>query len=96
MCCFGNNPLYMEFIPIKILFCSVLYHKLVIYWIMVYGLWFMVFNATFNNISVISWWSVLLVKKSGVPGENHRPVACIGSPFLFLYIIISYVSAMLT
>ena len=25
--------------------------------------WFMVFNATFNNISVISWWSVLLSKK---------------------------------
>jgi hypothetical protein len=24
--------------------------------------WFMVFNATFNNISVISWLSVLLVK----------------------------------
>ena len=24
--------------------------------------WFMVFNATFNNISVISWWSVLLVE----------------------------------
>jgi hypothetical protein len=22
----------------------------------------MVFNATFNNISVISWWSVLLVE----------------------------------
>jgi hypothetical protein len=37
--------------------------------------WFMVFNATFNNISVISWRSVLLVKKTGVPGENHRPVA---------------------
>ena len=33
----------------------------------------MVFNATFNNISVISWWSVLLVMKTGVPGENHRP-----------------------
>ena len=32
-----------------------------------------VFNATFNNISVISWRSVLLVeKKTGVPGENHR------------------------
>ena len=30
----------------------------------------MVFNATFNNISVISWRSVLLVKKTGVPGEN--------------------------
>jgi hypothetical protein len=23
----------------------------------------MVFNATFNNISVISWWSVLLVEE---------------------------------
>jgi uncharacterized YccA/Bax inhibitor family protein len=27
---------------------------------------FMVFNATFNTISVISWWSVLLVEKTGV------------------------------
>jgi hypothetical protein len=32
-----------------------------------------VFNATFNNISVISWLSVLLVKETGLPGENHRP-----------------------
>ena len=35
--------------------------------------WFMVFNATFNNISVISWRSVLLVEETGVHGENHRP-----------------------
>ena len=35
----------------------------------------MVFNATFNNISVISWLSVLLVEETGVPRENHRPVA---------------------
>ena len=35
----------------------------------------MVFNATLNNISVISWWSVLLVEETGGPGENHRPVA---------------------
>jgi len=35
----------------------------------------MVFNATFNNISVISWWSVLLVEETGVPGENHWPAA---------------------
>jgi hypothetical protein len=35
----------------------------------------MVFNATFNNNSVIAWWSVLLVEKTGGPGENHRPVA---------------------
>ena len=26
--------------------------------------WFMVLNATFNNISVISWQSVLLVEKT--------------------------------
>ena len=36
--------------------------------------WFMLFNATFNNISVISWRSDILVKESGVPGENHGPV----------------------
>jgi len=29
-------------------------------------------NATFNNISVISWLSVLLVDETRVPGENHR------------------------
>jgi hypothetical protein len=31
----------------------------------------MVFNATFNNISVISWRSVLLMEETGVPRENH-------------------------
>ena len=42
------------------------------------GWWFrlMVFSATFNNNSVISWRSVLLVEETGVPGENHRPAAC--------------------
>jgi hypothetical protein len=30
-----------------------------------------VFNATFNNISAISWQSVLLVEETGVPGENQ-------------------------
>jgi hypothetical protein len=33
----------------------------------------MVFNATFNSISVISWRSVLLAR-TGVHGENHGPV----------------------
>ena len=33
--------------------------------------WFMAFNATFNNISVISWCSVLLEEETGVSGENH-------------------------
>jgi hypothetical protein len=37
-------------------------------------IWFMVFNATFNNISAISWWTVLLVEEIGVLGENHWPV----------------------
>jgi hypothetical protein len=37
--------------------------------------WFMVFYATFDNISAILWRSVLLVEETGVPGENHRPVA---------------------
>ena len=35
----------------------------------------MVFNATFNNISVILWWSVLLVEETGAPDENQRPAA---------------------
>jgi hypothetical protein len=36
------------------------------------NLQFMVFNATFNNISVILWRSVLLVEETGVHLENHR------------------------
>ena len=35
----------------------------------------MVFSATFNNSSVISWWSVFLMAENGGPGENHRPAA---------------------
>jgi len=35
----------------------------------------MVFIATFNNISIISWRSVLLVEETRAPEENHRPVA---------------------
>jgi hypothetical protein len=30
-----------------------------------------VFSATCNSTSAISWWSVLLVVDTGVPGENH-------------------------
>jgi hypothetical protein len=37
--------------------------------------WIMVFKVTLNNISVISWRSVLLVAETGGIGENHRPVA---------------------
>ena len=34
-----------------------------------------VFNATFNNISAISWRSVLFEEETGVPGENNRPAS---------------------
>jgi hypothetical protein len=34
--------------------------------------WFMVINATFYNISIISWQWVLLVEETG---ENHRLAA---------------------
>jgi hypothetical protein len=33
----------------------------------------LVVYATFNNISVISWRSILLVEETRVPTENHQP-----------------------
>ena len=38
------------------------------------GLGIILFNATFNNISVKSRRSVLLVEETRELGENHRPV----------------------
>jgi hypothetical protein len=35
---------------------------------------FMVFNANFNNISVISWRSILLVEETGV--AEKKPQSC--------------------
>jgi len=43
-------------------------------WIWIW-IWMLVFNATFSNISAISWWPVLVVEEAGVPGENNRPWA---------------------
>ena len=46
----------------------------------------MVLSATFNNISVILWRSVLLVEETRVPGENHWPVAsCWKNYHIMLY-----------
>jgi hypothetical protein len=53
----------------------------------------MVFNATFNNISAISWQSVLLVEETGVPQQmcnkntlkNNRVVG-----FITTYAISAY------
>jgi hypothetical protein len=49
-----------------------MYVKYSIVKIRIIGFGFMVVNATFNNISVISWRSGLLVVETG---ENHRSVA---------------------
>ena len=38
-------------------------------------IWFLVFNATFSNISAISWRPALVVEEAGVTGENHQPWA---------------------
>ena len=46
-------------------------HSLKYYFIWL--VWFMVLNATFNNISVISCQSDLLVEEIGVSGENQGP-----------------------
>jgi hypothetical protein len=35
----------------------------------------MVFNATYTNISVISWRSALLLEETGGPGEKYRHVS---------------------
>jgi hypothetical protein len=39
------------------------------------GLELLLLNATFNNITFISWRLILLVEETGVPGEKHRPAA---------------------
>jgi len=33
------------------------------------------YNATFNNISVISWRSVLMVEETTIPGKKHQSAA---------------------
>ena len=58
----------------------------------------MVLNATFNNISVIWWRSVLLVEEIRVAGENHRLVASHWQKFIWLplrYIQTLFVTLML-
>jgi hypothetical protein len=48
-------------------------------WLCIYVLsvsilfYFLVLNATFSNISAISWRPVLVVEEARVPGDNYRP-----------------------
>ena len=65
----GMIPKYTGYIPRKY-YTTLLPQNTSSHYTCIHG-WFMVFNTTFNNISVILWWSVLLVDEIGVPGENH-------------------------
>ena len=38
--------------------------------------WFMMFDASFNNILATLWRSILLVEETGVPGKTHRTDVC--------------------
>ena len=46
-----------------------------------------VFNATFNTISVKSWRPVLLVEENGEPGENHWSAASHWQTTMYLYLV---------
>jgi hypothetical protein len=48
-------------------------HNSISYAKTLWGVRVMVFNGSFNNISAISWQSLLL--ETGIPEENHQPVA---------------------
>jgi len=45
----------------------------------------MVFNATFNNLSVILWRSVLLMEETGVSGENYQPAEVTNKLYHIMY-----------
>ena len=49
----------------------------------------MVFNAFFNNISVISWRSILLVEKTGIPRENDRLLQVTDKLYLQVHLAMS-------
>jgi len=53
----------------------------------------MVFNSTFNTISVISWWSVLLVEQTGK--TTDLPQVTDKRYYIMLYIRIEYTSLMI-
>ena len=64
-------------------------------WHVLYYAWFLVLNVILNNISVISWRSVLLVEETG---ENHRPVCRMlyYTSEIFLKIMLNFISPIIT
>jgi len=74
----NENILYQEegFLVLFVLCCFALFVCFLLFlFVDVLFVCLMVFNVTFNNISVITWRSVLLVEETGVPGKNHGPAA---------------------
>ena len=68
------NPLTDKWIPVKDMSCRRSGAGRIISGLHIkykFRVRIMVFNATFNNITVLLWELVLLVKQTGVPGENH-------------------------
>jgi hypothetical protein len=72
-----SSIIYMYYIFLNVFLsghCKVLVRIMLIVILSKNWFRFLMFNATFNNISIISWRSVLLVEETGGPRENHRPV----------------------
>ena len=72
----------------------ILFYTRVFIWFCLLFLWKVrryrgVVSATFNNISVISWRSVLLVEETGVPGENHWPATSHWQTFYYIMLYTS-------
>jgi hypothetical protein len=65
---------YLTLIWVVIVLCSLHYAQVIV-----------LCSPTFYNISVILRWSVLLVKETGVLGENHWPAASHWQTLLFIY-----------
>jgi len=62
----GRNKNYDIYLSVVDIDLSQLYHE-----INYLDLDFWCFNATFSNISAISWRPVLVVEEAGGPGEKH-------------------------
>jgi hypothetical protein len=63
----SGAPVYLLFSGVRVAQSLVLFRS---FFVLLFSS-FMVFSATFNNISVV-WWSVLFVEETKIHGENHR------------------------
>ena len=70
-CCFYYHLIFYS-LYLFIVFIDCIY----LFYFLCWFVWFMVFNATFNKFSVVSWRSVLLVEETGGQGENHLNFLC--------------------